>query len=112
MHTYADDASTAIRWAVPRNKLLKDYYQKRTKTSPQRATATYVGMVVEKCGHACYGVHITAHLVFVLCQSVHSCTEPSLHGLDFFLEIFFDDKSCKFSDAILHHNTIKSCNYL
>ena len=29
-----------------------------------------------------------AFLVFVLCQPVHSCIEPSLHGLDFFLEIF------------------------
>ena len=29
-----------------------------------------------------------ARLVFVLCQPVHSCIEPSLHGLDFFLEIF------------------------
>ena len=39
----------------------------------------------------CYGVHITvcvALLVFVLCQPVHSCIEPSLHGVDFFLEIF------------------------
>ena len=27
-------------------------------------------------------------LVCVLCQPVHSCIEPSLHGLDFFLEIF------------------------
>ena len=39
----------------------------------------------------CYGVHITvcmALLVCVLCQPVHSCIEPSLHGLDFFLEIF------------------------
>ena len=25
---------------------------------------------------------------FVLCQPVRSCIEPSLHGLDFFLEIF------------------------
>ena len=35
-----------------------------------------------------YGVHITvcmALLVFVLCQPVHSCIEPSLHGLDFFI---------------------------
>ena len=30
-----------------------------------------------------------ARLVFVLCQPVYSCIEPSLHGLDFFLEIFF-----------------------
>ena len=29
-----------------------------------------------------------ALLVFVLCQPVHSCIEPSQHGLDFFLEIF------------------------
>ena len=39
----------------------------------------------------CYGVHITvcmARLVFVLCHPEHSCIEPSLHGLDFFLEIF------------------------
>ena len=39
----------------------------------------------------CYGVHITvcmALLVCVLCQPVHSCIEPSLHGVDFFLEIF------------------------
>ena len=33
MHTCADDASTAITWAVLRSKLLKDYYQKRTETS-------------------------------------------------------------------------------
>ena len=47
-------------------------------------------MVVEYCGHV-MEVHITvcmALLVFVLCQPVHSCIEPSLHGLDFFLEIF------------------------
>ena len=40
----------------------------------------------------CYGVHTTvcmARHVFVFCQPVHSCIEPSLiHGLDFFLEIF------------------------
>ena len=30
-------------------------------------------------------------LVFVLCQPVHSCIEPSLQGLDFFLEIFFTE---------------------
>ena len=39
----------------------------------------------------CYEVHITvcmAHLVCVLCQPVHSCIEPSLHQLDFILEIF------------------------
>ena len=38
----------------------------------------------------CYGVLITvcmALLVFVLCQPLHSCIEPS-QGLDFFLEIF------------------------
>ena len=30
-----------------------------------------------------------ALLVFALCQQVHSCIEPSLHGLDlFFFEIF------------------------
>ena len=42
----------------------------------------------------CYGVHITvclALLVCVLCQPVHSCIERSLHGLDFFLEIFYGD---------------------
>ena len=36
-------------------------------------------------------VHITvcmALLVCVLFQPVHSCIEPSLHGLDLFLEIF------------------------
>ena len=39
----------------------------------------------------CYGSHITvcmALLVYVLCQLVHSCIEPSLHQLDFCLEIF------------------------
>ena len=39
----------------------------------------------------CYGVHITvcaALLVCILCQPVHSLREPSLHQLDFFLEIF------------------------
>ena len=39
----------------------------------------------------CYGMHITvcmALLVCVLCQPVDSCTETSLHQLDFFLEIF------------------------
>ena len=30
-----------------------------------------------------------ALLVYVLCQPVHSCVEPSLHQLDFLLEIFF-----------------------
>ena len=53
-------------------------------------TATYVGMVVEYCGHV-MEVHITvcmALLICVLCQPVHSCIEPSLHGVDFFLEIF------------------------
>ena len=38
----------------------------------------------------CYGVHIIASmalLVCVLCQPVHSCTEPALHGLG--LEIFY-----------------------
>ena len=29
------------------------------------------------------------HFLFLLCQPVHSCNKPSLHGLDFFLEIFF-----------------------
>ena len=40
---------------------------------------------------SCYGVHITvcvALLVCILCQPVHSLHEPSLHQLDFFLEIF------------------------
>ena len=39
----------------------------------------------------CYGVHITVcmtPLAYVLCQPVHSCIEPSLDQLDFFLEIF------------------------
>ena len=41
----------------------------------------------------CYGVHTCITMcmvlnVFVLCQPVHSCTEPSLQGLNFFLEIF------------------------
>ena len=41
-------------------------------------------------------MHITvsmAQLVFVLCHAatVCSCIEPSLHGLDFFLEIFYKD---------------------
>ena len=41
-----------------------------------------------------YGVHITVYMalfVCVLCQPVHSCIEPSLHQLDFFLEIFYGD---------------------
>ena len=33
---------------------------------------------------------------FVLCQPVHSCIEPSLHGLDFFLEIFLETCFCSF----------------
>ena len=52
----------------------------------------------------CYGVHITVYmacavLVYVLCQPVHSCIEPSLHQLDFidsflwrFVSIFFIEK--------------------
>ena len=41
----------------------------------------------------CYGVHIAVCMallvcVHVLCQPVWSCIKPSLHGLDFFLEIF------------------------
>ena len=49
----------------------------------------------------CYGVHITvcvARLVFVLCQPMHSCIEPSLHGLDFFLEIFYGELFLFFFD--------------
>ena len=35
----------------------------------------------------CYGVW---HFLFVyfVSQCIHACTEPALHGLDFFLEIF------------------------
>ena len=32
-----------------------------------------------------------ARLVFALCQLVNSWIEPSLHGLNFFLEIFYGD---------------------
>ena len=32
-HTCADDASTAIMWVTQCNKLLRDFYQKRTETS-------------------------------------------------------------------------------
>ena len=53
----------------------------------------------------CYGVHITVCmvlLVFVLCQPVHSCIEPSLHGVDFFLEIFFmETKGEEWEELIL-----------
>ena len=31
MHTYADDASTAIMWAALHNKLLKDFIKKEQK---------------------------------------------------------------------------------
>ena len=38
MHTCVDDASSAITWAAPRNKLLKDYsfdyYQKKNRNKP------------------------------------------------------------------------------
>ena len=49
----------------------------------------------------CYGVHITvcvARLVFVLCQPEHSWIEPSLHGLDFLLEIFYGELFLFFFD--------------
>ena len=60
-------------------------------------TPTYVGMVVEYCGHVMELVHITvcmALLVFVLCQPVHSCIVPSIHGLDFFLVFFMETCVC------------------
>ena len=60
-------------------------YTSLHKKISKKNTVTYVGMVVEIMW-PCYGVHITvcmALLVFVFCQPVHSCIEPSLHGLDF-----------------------------
>ena len=42
-----------------------------------------------------------ALLVFVRCQPVHSCIEPSLHGLDFFLEIFLWRLDSAFFDTNL-----------
>ena len=42
-----------------------------------------------------------ALLVCVLCQPVHSCIEPSLHMLDFFLEIFYEGLFLFFFDKNL-----------
>ena len=50
-------------------------------------TATYVGMVFV-CVHATECICTHAFLAFVLCQPVHSCSEPSLHELNFFSQIF------------------------
>ena len=57
----------------------------------------------------CCGVHITvcmALLIFVLCQPVHSCIEPSIHGLDFIfygdLFLFFFDKNLNLLRGAIH----------
>ena len=44
-HTCTDDTSTAIMWAALCNKLLKDFYQKRTETSlHKKRNLAHVGM--------------------------------------------------------------------
>ena len=44
-------------------------------------------------------------LVFVLCQPVHSFIEPSLHGPDFFLEIFL----WRLVSVLFDKNLLKIC---
>ena len=56
-------------------------------------------------------MHAYGLLVCVLCQPVNSCIEPSLHEVDLFLEIFYEDHytttTCTNTTTILyyyHHN--------
>ena len=50
-----------------------------------------------------------ACLVFVLCQPMHSSIDPSLHGLDFLLEIFLETCFCSFL-IIIFKNLLHTYN--
>ena len=64
-------------------------------------TATYVGMVVELCGHVMECISLCG--IPCLCTlSTSAFIEPSLHELDFFLKSFYGDFFLFFFD--IHKN--------
>ena len=86
VNTCADDVSTTITWAASCNKLLKIIIKKEQKLVSLKRflKAEEYCWIMWQCYMECiHCVHGTLCCFFLLCQPVHLCIEPFLHGLDF-----------------------------